>query len=1278
MNAKPHIVAVLGMEHYNEALWREVREQLEPDAKLSRFTEKDLQKQSPEAAQAIREADCVFMTMLNFKSETDWLREQVQQSRAKTVFAFESMPEVMQLTKVGDYNMAGKAGMPEGMKKVARMLVGGREEDTLYGFTKLMKFTRVMMRFIPERMHDFKNWMQVNIYWNQPEANNIVNMFRFILREYFNGTARVEPASDVPLMGLYHPDAPDLFHDVKAFRRWRDRRGKPQSAAGTIGLLFFRKHLLQDRGYITDVLRALEARKLYVYPVFVAGIESHVAVRDWLAKEHLDALVSTIGFALVGGPAGSTKPGQAAAIANEILTKLNAPYIVTQPLYVQDYKDWHEHGVGPMQSTILYSVPEMDGAISPVVLGALKDGRYVADPDRLARLSDLTARWVALRRKKNAEKRIAVVAYDFPPGAGKKATAALLDVPSSILEILRRLKAEGYNTGELPATREELLSVLDVATDSHQAVTSGQARVVTRNQFREITTPRERERLEARWGSFPGEMGAMGRDAVFVGGLQFGNVLVTIQPRYYLEGDPMRLLFDKENVPPYQYLAFYRYVSRLFRADALIHVGMHGSAEWMPGVQLGMTSECWPDALLGELPHLYLYPSNNPSEANLAKRRGYATMISHAVPPLSRAGLYKELLQLNDLLSDYRERLRAAGESSAALDPSIEEAIMQRVALANIDTDCPRLAGEAFGAYASRLYAYLHELQERLITGSLHVFGVASPLTTQVTLVTEALKAHGNGSSVASLAIKALAPGGTANGVASAYGDLSARARRGDASALELRQAVDAACEAFVERAVFADEAPQTAFTAVVGSAQHAPHLEPALAEALRESVDFGRTLKNALGDSRCELDAIARALSGGFIAPGPGGDLIRDGASVMPTGRNLHAIDPWRIPSEAAYLRGSKIGASIVARHLEESGGVYPETVAQVLWGLDTIKTKGEAVATVLHFIGARPAFDGQGKISHYELIPLAELGRPRIDVLLNLSPVFRDTFEVVMDHLDKVVRTAATADEPLEMNFIKKHVTAEIEAGTSFEDASARVLTQAPGSYGTYVDDMVDDSAWKSQDDLESVYLRRNSYAYGNGRHGQPVPQILDRLLGTVGRVVQEIDSIEFGISDIDHYFSSSGALYMAAKKRAGEGGGVKLNYVETFTAETTIRDVDQVLRTEYRTKLLNPRWYEGMLEHGNSGAAEISNRFTYMLGWDAVTSAVDDWVWNDAAQTFALDDKMRERLQKLNPGAMKNISGRLLEANGRGLWNTDEDTIARLKSIYEDCTDRLEGAG
>jgi magnesium chelatase subunit H len=340
----------------------------------------------------------------------------------------------------------------------------------------------------------------------------------------------------------------------------------------------------------------------------------------------------------------------------------------------------------------------------------------------------------------------------------------------------------------------------------------------------------------------------------------------------------------------------------------------------------------------------------------------------------------------------------------------------------------------------------------------------------------------------------------------------------------------------------------------------------------------------------------------------------------------------------------------------------------------IEAALTKGEAVGTVLRLIGARPAYDGQGKISHYELIPLSELKRPCVDVLMQLSPIFRDTFEITMDFLGRMVPSAASANEPCEMNFVRKHVDEAMRGGAAFEQATARMFTQQQGQYGTYVDDMVDDSAWQSADDLDTMFVRRIGYAYGGGRAGAAAGPILNKLLGTVGRVVQEIDSVEYGVTDIDHYFSSSGALQMAAKKRTG--GAVKLNYIETYTAETRIEDVDKVLRVEYRTKLLNPKWYEGMLAHGHSGAAEISNRFTYMLGWDAVGDCVDDFVYTDAAKTFALDATMRERLAKANPQAMRNIVGRLLEASGRGLWQADDDMVDELKELYADLEDRLEG--
>ena len=1285
---KPNIVAIVGLEHFNRKIWDEVKADLAPEVNLSQFTEWELDAKSPEVATAIQQADCLFVSMINYKEEADWLKEQVAQSKVHTIFAYESMPEVMALNHVGDYVVADKpgkkAGMPEPIKKVAKLLVHGRDEDTLYGYTKLMKLMQTMMRFMPAKARDFKNWMTVNVYWNQPVKENVAGMFRFILREYCGRTDIAVPEIvQVPMMGVYHPDAPDFFKDIKAYRDWQKKRFS-QSRKGakkgdsslatlrpgersdsTVAMLFFRKHLMQDRSYINDTICAFENAGVDVLPIFVTGIEGHVVVRDWLAKEKIDVLVSMIGFALVGGPAGSTSPGAHKEAAQDILQHLNVPYIVSQPLYVQDVDSWKAHGVGPMQAVATYSLPEMDGAITPVILGAIQDGHFKSMPDRLNRLVMLAKKYAALRHKPNKDKKLAFVVYDYPPGLGKKATAALLDVPRSLFNILTHLKGEGYNVGTLPDSPEALLAMIDKATDPAQMdKTSTRA---TQAQFGEWTSVNERERVDARWGRFPGDVAPAGRDAVYIGGLTLGNVTIAVQPRMGVTGDPMRLLFDKENTPHHQYLAFYRWLSRGLQADALIHMGMHGSVEWMPGLQLGMTNACWPDALLGELPQFYVYPMNNPSEANIAKRRGYATMISHAVPPMTRAGLYRELLALKDMLVDWRERMTADDGRQAS---SSEEAILAKVALANLDNDCPRMQDEPFDAYVSRLYAYLRELEMRLITAALHAFGEAQPADAQMVTITEALKARGNGQSLASVMMHETA-GDNLN--AASYNELASWARKGDADAIRRREAVDEACREFVEWAVFKHEPPAAAMHRATRNGVSISNEDAA---ALMEMANAGRMMARALSSNRTELDAVVRGLAGGFIPPGPGGDLIRDGLSVLPTGRNIHAIDPWRIPGELAFRRGAQIADAILAKHLEENDGQYPETIAQVLWGLDTIKTKGESVATVLRLIGARPNYDNQGKISHYELIPLSELGRPRIDVLMQLSPIFRDTFEMIMDHLDRLVRAAANADEPAEMNYIRKHVEAEINAGVAFEQATARLFTQAPGNYGSYVDDMVEDSAWEKEDDLDAQFIRRNAYAYGGGRAGAAAPEMFKKMLGTVGRVVQEIDSVEFGVADIDHYFSSSGALHLAARRRNKDAGNVKLNYVETYTAETKIDDVDRVLRTEYRTKLLNPRWYEGMLQHGHSGATEISNRFTYMLGWDAVSGSVDDWIYTDAAKTYALDPAMRERLAKANPQAMRNIVGRLLEASGRGMWKADDDIIEQLKEMYADLEDRLEG--
>lgn len=1267
MTEKKKIIAILGMDQYNRRVWQEVRNNLSDNALLEEWSDLDLEQQNPDLAKSLKDADCLFLTVIQFKHQVDWLQECIKDTNITTIFSYESMPEVMAMTKVGTYCPTGDgSGMPDIVKKVAKLLVKGRDEDALYGYVKLLKIMRTMLPLIPKKAKDFKNWMLVYSYWLHPTAENLTNMFRLILNEYYDFKLKVKKVEEVPTMGFYHPDAEDYFEDAGHYNKWQKKRsGSVDPSAARVGLIFFRKHLLQERAYIDNTIRALEGAGLYPLPVFVMGVEGHVAVREWFTKENLDLLINMMGFGLIGGPAGSTTPGTSAEARDEILTKLDVPYIVSQPLFIQDMDSWKQHGVTPLQSAMLYSMPEMDGAICPLVLGAGYNGRITSVPDRLNRLAKLATGWTNLRRKANSEKKLAFVVYDYPPGLGRKASAALLDVPKSMLEMLRRLESEGYYVGKLPETSEDLYNMLDKATDFQNQHGDPDALCVTKEEFDKITTEKERDQINDRWESFPGDIAPAAEDKVYIGGLQFGNVYIGVQPRLGVQGDPMRLLFDKQNCPHHQYMAFYRWITRTFQADCMIHMGMHGTVEWMPGLQLGLTADCWPDALLGETPHVYIYPVNNPSEANIAKRRGYATMISHAVPPLSRAGLYKELPALKDMINDYRERGLGDAETQNA---DIEEAITEKVAQLNLNDDCPRIEGESIADYLSRLYMYLMDLENRLISSEMHVFGNTVPVEEQVTTVVETLKLRGNGNSLPSIFLKSIGEGSNFSG----YTELAATARKGDQNAMILREKIDDACKTFVEQCIFDRQHPKSIFDKLADKAV----VTDEMAKHLDDSLKTGREMVTALKANNGEMDAFVHTLKGGYLHAGPGGDLIRDGLNILPTGRNIHSIDPWRIPSEVANTRGSQIADTIIERHMAESGGEYPETIAQVLWGLDTIKTKGESVAIVIKLIGAKPAYDAQGKISHYELIPLEKLGRPRIDVLMQVSSIFRDNFGNLLDLLDRLVASAAKADEPHDKNFIKKHVDEALAEGKSFESATSRIFTQAQGNYGSFVDEMVEDSSWESEEDLDNMFIRRTSFAYGGNRNGAQETDILKGLMGTVDRVVQQVDSAEFGISDIDRYFSSSGSLQLSARMHNKKGGNVKLNYVESFTADVKVDDVDKTLRVEYRSKLLNPKWYESMISQGHSGATEISNRFTYMLGWDAVSKSVDDWVYQQAAETYAFDPKMREKLTKANPEAMKNIVGRMLEASGRGMWEADQATIDQLQEIYSDLEDRLEG--
>ena len=1227
------IVLIAGFESFNAGLYRKAADIAVSrcsDLDIRVFSDRDINSKRTEVETALQDADVFFGSLLFDYDQVVWLKERVNQIPIRLVF--ESALELMSCNKIGDFAIGDKPkGMPKPVKFILDKFSNGREEDKLAGYISFLKIGPKLLKFVPvQKVQDLRNRLIIYGYWNAGGTENVASLFWTLAEKYLDlKVGDIPPPLETPNMGLLHPDYDGYFESPKEYLEWYQNCRDViynVSTLPVIGILLYRKHVITKQPYIPQLIKHFEEAGLIPLPIFINGVEGHVAVRDWMTTEYeiqqrqqgnkatvslspeaakVDTIISTIGFPLVGGPAGSMEAGRQVDIAKGILAAKNVPYIVAAPLLIQDIHSWTRQGIGGLQSVVLYALPELDGAIDTVALGGLVGEDIYLVPERVQRLIGRVKSWVNLRQKPASERKIAVILYGFPPGYGATGTAALLNVPRSLLKFLHGLKEQGYNVGELPEDGEELIRLVKEADESYPENNVETLNLTSQNSvnLKNLTSQNtvnartlekwlgylQTTRVEKQWKSLTSSGIKTYGDELQIGGIQFGNVWIGVQPPLGIQGDPMRLMFERDLTPHPQYAAYYKWLQNDFAADALVHFGMHGTVEWLPGSPLGNTGYSWSDILLGDLPNLYIYAANNPSESILAKRRGYGLLISHNVPPYGRAGLYKELMALRDLIAEYRE------------DPqknyALKEGICKKIIDSGLDADCPfseakklgieftpenvrMFSDRAFNDYLVILYEYLQVLENRLFSSGLHILG----------------------------------------------------------------------------------EAPN--------QEEMNSYLEAYFAEEETNQEDEER-IRNLLAQSTDELSNLLRGLNGEYIPPAPGGDLLRDGAGVLPTGRNIHALDPYRMPSPAAYERGKEVAKKIIQQHLQENGS-YPETVAVMLWGLDAIKTKGESLGILLELVGAKPVKEGTGRIVRYELKPLAEVGHPRIDVLGNLSGIFRDSFVNIIELLDDLFQRAADLDEPLDRNFIRKHALELKEKGV--ENTSARLFSNPAGDFGSLVNDTVVDGNWESSDELANTWQSRNVFSYGREDKGQARPEVLNQLLGSTSRIVQEIDSVEYGLTDIQEYYGNTGGLKKAAEKQGGKK--VTASFVESFSKDTTPRDLDDLLRMEYRTKLLNPKWAEAMVNQGSGGAFEVSQRMTALIGWGGTADFTDDWVYEQAADTYALDAEMAEKLRKANPEAFKNIVGRMLEAHGRGFWDVSDEKLQKLRELYELTDEQLEG--
>ena len=637
----------------------------------------------------------------------------------------------------------------------------------------------------------------------------------------------------------------------------------------------------------------------------------------------------------------------------------------------------------------------------------------------------------------------------------------------------------------------------------------------------------------------------------------------------------------------------------------------------MPGKQVGLSGQCWPDRLIADLPSVYLYAANNPSEGLIAKRRAASTLISYLTPPVTHADLYRHLVDLRGAIDHWRQRPADVEQDAEQVMIDTLMSLAVQCDLCEEHTEWPP---EQWAKRVDEVRVQLDEIEQSLIPFGLHVVG-------------EPLQAEDRHQMLLAMAES----GGAAELDAEAFiGSIEAH----DASALEAL-------------------------------------LSPSMGEAEEgESASLAQTLIAAattLGEDH-ELRAILRALDGRFIPPVKGGDVLR-APEILPTGRNLHGFDPFRLPARFAQTEGNRQAEQLLARPQADSGAL-PASVALVLWGTDNLKTEGVSIAQALALLGAEPRQDSYGRVVGARLIPLESLGRPRIDVLVTLSGIFRDLLPMQTQLLAEASWLAATADEDVEQNYVRKHVLAyREEHGCDLDQAALRVFSNAEGAYGSNVNLMLDSGRWEDEEELADCYTQRKGFAYD--RHGKVSQQsdLLNRVLEDVDLAYQNLDSVELGVTTVDHYFGTLGGISRAVQRARGERVPV---YIADHTSGGTgrVRTLNEQVALETRTRLLNPKWYESMLDHGYEGVRQIEAHITNTMGWSATTGDVAPWVYQQLSETFVLDDDMRRRLAELNPVSAARLANRLIEAQEREYWGADDESIDALRRAGEDLEDFLEG--
>ncbi|MEU8011473.1 cobaltochelatase subunit CobN [Micromonospora parva] len=1061
----------------------------------------------------------------------------------------------------------------------------------------------------------------------------------------------------------------------------------------TVGIVFYRAHALAgNTGFIDVLVAAVRAAGGNPLPIFCGSLRGLTADAGPLGLfARCDALLVTVLAA--GGAVAADASGGGDEDAWDVgaLAALDVPVI--QALCLTSTRaQWADSdaGLSPLDAAMQVAIPEFDGRIVTVPFSFKQidaDGLsvYAADPERAARVAGIAVRHARLRYVPAADKRVAVVLSSYPTKHSRVGNAVGLDTPASAVRLFAALADAGYHLGDgpVPTDGDALIHALiaagghDVEWLTPEQLAGAEARIPGRTYRRWFDqVPAElRERITEHWGEPPGELYTDGGDIVLAG-LRFGNVVLLIQPPRGFGENPIAIYHDPDLPPSHHYLAAYRWLTAPvadggFGADAVVHLGKHGTLEWLPGKGLGLAAGCAPDAVLGDLPLVYPFIVNDPGEGTQAKRRAHAVVVDHLVPPMARAETYGDLAKLEQLLDEYA--------TVQALDPAkvptVRAQIWDLVRAAELHHDLHAEAmpdPDDFDDFVLHLDGYLCEVKDVQIRDGLHILADAPTGEPRVNLVLAVLRAPQIWGGARALP-------GLRQALAAAYSldeqELLATPGQRLTLPTALTDVVDGPAgtaadaidiiEALARRLVIGMEAQGWAVDvadAVVAEATGRPI--PDAAAVLRFAAI---ELVPRLDRTTDELTHTLGALDGRFVPPGPSGSPTRGLVNVLPTGRNFYSVDPKAIPSRNAWDVGVALADSLLARHLADTGG-YPRSVGLTVWGTSAMRTQGDDIAEVLALLGCRPVWDERSRrVTGIEVVPTAELGRPRVDVTVRISGFFRDAFPHVVALLDDAVRRVAALDEPDEENYLRAHVAADLAEHGDERRATARIFGSKPGAYGAGLLPLIDARTWRSDADLAEVYAVWGGYAYGRGLDGREARDDMERSFARIAVAVKNQDTREHDIVDSDDYFQYHGGMVAMVRHLTGTSPAAYVGD-SAMPHDVRTRTLGEETRRVFRARVVNPKWIAAMRRHGYKGAFELAATVDYLFGYDATAGVVDDWMYEHLAAAYLFDDTTREFLERSNPWALRGITERLLEAADRGLWaEPDPATLDRLRETY-----------